>query len=159
MATICAAQGYVDYADFVRDREALLREFQELPGGMSSHETYSRLFRLLDPKAFESCFSQFLDALGGDRPNVIAIDGKTLRRSFDRAVGRSALRMVTAFAAAARLLVGQVAAGDQGSEIIAAGTRLGLLALDGVLVTVDALYGQGETARLIRTRAANDCSR
>jgi len=154
-ASICGAESCVDFADFGRDREHLLREFLELPGGMPSHDTYSRLFRLLDPAAFAGCFAQFLDTLGSDGPNVVAIDGKTLRRSFDRAAQRSALHVVTAFAAEARLAVGHVAAGDKESEIIAARTLLGLLDLNGVLVTGDALHCQGETARLIESRGGN----
>jgi len=134
------------------DREALLREFLDLPGGLPSHDTYSRLFRLLDPVAFAGCFSAFLDGLGEDGPGVIAIDGKTLRRSFDRAAARSPLHVVTAFAAEARVVIGQVAAGTKESEITAARQLLGLLDLKGVLVTGDALHCQGETARLIEEK-------
>jgi predicted transposase YbfD/YdcC len=154
-ATICGAESCVDFADFARDREALFREFLELPGGLPSHDTFSRLFRLLDPAAFAACFARFLDGLGEAGPGVIAIDGKTMRRSFDRAAGRSALHVVTAFAADARMVIGQVAAGDKESEIMAARALLGLLDLDGVLVTGDALHCQGETARLIRTRGGD----
>src|SRR3954471_7786148 len=101
-ASICGAESCVDFADFARDREALFREFLELPGGMPSHDTFSRVFRLLDPMAFATCFQSFLDELGTDGARMLAIDGKTLRRSFDRATGRSALHVVTAFAAGSR---------------------------------------------------------
>jgi predicted transposase YbfD/YdcC len=154
-ATICGAESCVDFADFGRDREALFREFLALPGGLPSHDTFSRLFRLLDPVAFAGCFARFLDGLGEAGPGVIAIDGKTLRRSFDRAAKQSALHVVTAFAADARVVVGQVAAGDKESEIIAARSLLGLLDLDGALVTGDALHCQGETARLIKDRGGD----
>jgi predicted transposase YbfD/YdcC len=113
------------------------------------------LFRLLDPAAFASCFARFLDALGEDGTGVIAIDGKTMRRSFDRAAGRSPLHVVTAFAADARMVIGQVAAGDKESEITAARTLLGLIDLTGALVTGDALHCQGETARLIKDRGGD----
>jgi predicted transposase YbfD/YdcC len=83
---------------------------------------------------------------------VIAIDGKTPRRSFDRAAKQLALHVVTAFAADARMVIGQVAASDKESEIIAARSLLGLLDLDGALVTGDALHCQGQTARLIKQR-------
>ena len=148
-ASICGAESCVDIADFGRDREALLREFLDLPGGLPSHDTYSRLFRLLDPVAFAGCFSAFLEGLGEDGPGVVAIDGKTLRRSFDRAAVRSPLHVVTAFAAEARVVIGQAASGTKESEITAARQLLGLLDLKGVLVTGDALHCQGETARLI----------
>ena len=131
-ATICGAESCVDFADFARDREALFREFLELPGGLPS-----RLFRLFDPAAFATCFSRFLGGLGEDGPGVIAIDGKTLRRSFDRAASRSALHVVTAFAAEARVVIGQVATGDKEGEIKAARTLLGLIDLKGTLVTGD----------------------
>lgn len=154
-ASICGAESCVDFADFGRDRERLFREFLALPGGLPSHDTFSRLFRLLDPAAFAGCFARFLDGLGEAGPGVIAIDGKTLRRSFDRAAKRSALHVVTAFAAEARMVVGQIAAGDKQSEITAARSLLGLLDLKGVLVTGDALHCQGETARLIQERGGD----
>jgi predicted transposase YbfD/YdcC len=154
-ATICGAESCVDFADFARDREALFREFLALPGGLPSHDTFSRLFRLLDPAAFATCFSRFLDGLGEAGPGVIAIDGKTLRRSFDRAAGRSALHVVTAFAAEARMVMGQLGASDKQSEIVAARSLLGLLDLTGALVTGDALHCQGETARLIQERGGD----
>jgi predicted transposase YbfD/YdcC len=154
-ATICGAESCVDFADFARDREALFRDFLELPGGVPSHDTFSRLFRLLDPTALATCFARFLDGLGEAGPGVIAIDGKTLRRSFDRAAGRSALHVVTAFAADARMVIGQVAVGDKESEITAARALLGLLDLQGALVTGDALHCQGDTARLIAERGGD----
>ena len=154
-ATICGAESCVDFADFARDREALFRDFLDLPGGLPSHDTFSRLFRLLDPVAFAACLAQFLDGLGEAGPGVIAIDGKTMRRSFDRAAGRSALHVVTAFATDARMVIGQIAAGDKESEIIAARTLLGLLDLKGALVTGDALHCQGGTARLIQERGGD----
>lgn len=151
-AMICGAESCVDFADFARDRAALFRDFLDLPARLPSHDTFSRIFRLLDPAAFAGCFASFLDGLGADGAGVLAIDGKTLRRSFDTAAGTSPLHVVTAFMTQARMVVGQVAAGDKESEIMAARSLLGLLDLDGVLVTGDALHCQGETARLITER-------
>ena len=99
-----------------RHREALIREFLKLPVGLPSHDIFFRLFRLLDPAAFADCFSRFLDGPGEHGTGVIGIDGKTLRRSFDRPAGHSPLHGVTAFAADARTVIGQVAAGDRESE-------------------------------------------
>jgi predicted transposase YbfD/YdcC len=130
----------------------LFREFLELPGGPPSHDTLSRVFRLLDPAALATCFESFLEDLGADGSGVLAIDGKTLRRSHDRAAGKYALHVVTAFAAGARIAVGQVAAGDKENEIVAARKLLGLFDLDGMLVTGDAMHCQGETARLVKER-------
>lgn len=102
-ATICGAESGVDFADFARDRAALFRDFLDQPGGLPSHDTFSRRFRLLDPTACAACFLQFLDALGEAGHGVIAIDGETMRHSVDRAAGRSGLHVVTAFDTAARI--------------------------------------------------------
>jgi len=154
-ASICGAESCVDFAHFGRDRRALFGEFLALRNGIPSHDTFSRVFRLLDPAAFAACFSAFLDDLGADGTGVVAIDGKTLRRSFDRAAGRSALHVVTAFAAGARMVLGQRAVGAEGNEITAAREVLDLLDLRGVLVTGDALHCQEETARLVRARGGD----
>jgi len=82
VASICGAESCVDFADFARDREALFRDFLKLEHGLPSHDTFSRLFRLLDPAAFAGCFAGFLDGLGEAGRGVLAIEGKTLRRSF-----------------------------------------------------------------------------
>ncbi len=152
VGSICGAESCVDFADFARDREALFRDFLKLENGLPSHDTFSRLFRLLDPAAFATCFAQFLDGLGEAGCDVLAIDGKTLRRSFDRAAAASPLAVVTAFACEARLVLGQVAIPPGGNEITAARALLGLLDLTGMLVTGDAIHCQTETAHLVRER-------
>jgi predicted transposase YbfD/YdcC len=148
-ATICGAESCVDFADFARDRRALFEEFLELPGGLPSHDTFSRLFRLLDPTTFASCFARFLEHLGEIGPGVIAIDGKTLRRSFDNATGRSALHVVTAFATDRRLVLAQVATPPGANEKLAAREVLRLLDLNGMLVTADAMHCNAQTAALV----------
>lgn len=152
VASVCGAESCVDFADFARDRERMFRDFLKLENGLPSHDTFSRLFRLLDPQAFNACFGRFLDGLGQDGRGVLAIDGKTLRRSFDRAAGGSALQVVTAFACDARLVLGQAAVPAGGNEITAARALLGLLDLTGMLVTGDAIHCQTETAALVRER-------
>jgi predicted transposase YbfD/YdcC len=151
-AAICGAESCVDFADFGRDRQVLFSEFLELKGGIPSHDTFSRLFRILDPAAFASCFGRFLDHLGAIGPGVVAIDGKTLRRSFDTASGRSALHVVTAFACERRLVLAQTAMGGRENETVAARHVLELIDLKGMLVTGDAMHCHGKTARLIRDR-------
>lgn len=141
--------------DFARDREDLSREFLALENGSPSHDTFSRLFRLLDPAAFAACFARFLDGLGADGVGVLAIAGETLRRSFDRAARVSPLHVVTAFACQAQLVVGQVAVPKGGDEITAARALLGLFDLTGVLVTADAAHRQVETARLVTERGGD----
>lgn len=149
VASVCGAESCVDFAEFAEDREPLLREFLSLENGLPSHDTFSRVFRLLDPQAFGQAFAAFLTDLGADGPGVLAIDGKTLRRSFDRAAGRSALHVVTAFGAEARVSLGQRAVAAGGNEITAARALLATLALDGALVTGDAIHAQAETAQVV----------
>jgi predicted transposase YbfD/YdcC len=146
VASVCGAESCVDFAEFAEDREALLREFLRLENGLPSHDTFSRVFRLLDPGAFGRAFEAFLDDLGAEGAGVLAIDGKTLRRSFDRAAGRSALHVVTAFGTGARVAIGQKAVAEGENEILAARALLATLALDGLLVTGDALHAQAATA-------------
>lgn len=155
VASVCGAESCVDFAEFAEDREPLLREFLRLENGLPSHDTFSRVFRLLDPVAFGRAFEAFLVDLGADGPGVLAIDGKTLRRSFDRAAGRSALHVVTAFGADARLSLGQRALAAGENEITAARALLATLALDGALVTGDAIHAQAETAQLVLERGGD----
>jgi len=156
-ASICGAESCSDFADFAVDREDLFREFLRLENGVPSHDTFSRIFRLLDPQAFAACFGRFVEALGRAGEGVIAIDGKTLRRSFDDAARSNPLAVVTAFASASRLVVGQQSfrAGEGDSEVLAARALLGCLDLTGQLVTADALHCQNETARLILERGGD----
>ena len=150
-ASVCGGETCSDFADFAVDREDLFREFLRLKNGVPSHDTFSRIFRLLDPKAFAACFAQFLKDLGQAGAGVVAIDGKTLRRSFDAAAGRSPLAVVSAFASASRTVVGQESfrAGEGESEIVVARALLACLDLSGQLVTADALHCQNDTAALI----------
>ncbi|KAA5602186.1 ISAs1 family transposase, partial [Roseospira marina] len=143
--------------DFAGDREGLFREFLTLKHGIPSHDTFSRIFRLLDPEAFSAAFARFLDDLGAAGAGVVAIDGKTLRRSFDTAAGRSPLAVVSAFASATSTVIGQEAyrATDGDSEIVAARAVLECLDLTGQLVTADALHCQSETARIVLERGGD----
>jgi len=154
-AAICGAETCVDFADFALDREGLFRSFLKLENGLPSHDTFSRLFRLIDPARFSTCFSRFVEALGERGAGVLAIDGKTLRRSFDSAAGSSPLHVVSAFACERRLVIGQAAVADGGNEITAARELLRLLDLTGMLVTGDAIHCQNDTAKLIVERGGD----
>ena len=155
VASICGAESCVDFADFARDREGLFREFLRLEHGLPSHDTFSRLFRLLDPEAFGRSFGRFVEGLGAAGAGVLAIDGKTLRRSFDRAAGASPLHVVTAFACDRRLVLGQAAVATGANEITAARELLGMLDLTGMLVTGDAVHCQADTATLVQERGGD----
>jgi predicted transposase YbfD/YdcC len=155
VASVCGAESCVDFAEFAEDRETLLREFLSLKNGLPSHDTFSRVFRLLDPAAFARSFEAFLEDLGAAGDGVLAIDGKTLRRSFDRAAGRSPLHVVTAFGTGARVAIAQraVAAGE--NETLAARALLETLALDGRIVSGDAMHAHEATARVILERGGD----
>jgi predicted transposase YbfD/YdcC len=154
-AAICGAESCVDFADFAADRERLFREFLKLENGLPSHDTFSRIFRLLDPAAFAGCFGRFVERLGAAGQGVLAIDGKTLRRSFDRAAKASPLHVVSAFACQRRLVLGQAAVAPGENEITAARALLQSFDLNGMLVTADAIHCQTETARLVRQRGGH----
>src|ERR1019366_6715685 len=111
-AVLCGGQGAVDMALFARAKEAYLRGFLELSNGVPSHDTFSRLFRDLDPDQFRLSFQQFMAQFSAQTQGVVAIDGKVLRRSFDRASGKSALHMVSAWGCEQRLVLAQIATED-----------------------------------------------
>ncbi|MET3791749.1 putative transposase YbfD/YdcC [Aquamicrobium terrae] len=156
-AAVCGAETCSDFADFAVDRADLFGAFLRLENGVPSHDTFSRIFRLLDPDAFAACFGRFVTDLGAAGAGVVAIDGKTLRRSFDTAASRCPLAVVTAFASATHTVIGQesfrVSEGD--SEILAARALLNCLDLTGQLVTADALHCQNDTAQLILDRGGD----
>jgi predicted transposase YbfD/YdcC len=155
VAVLCGAESCVDMALFGRAKEALLRRFLRLPGGIPSHDTFSRVFRLLDPAAFETCFGRYLAALAERVAGVVAIDGKTARRSFDRQQGRAPLHLISAWACEQRLVLGQLRVDDQANEIPAVPELLALLALDGCIVTADAMHCQKDTAQAILGRGGD----
>jgi predicted transposase YbfD/YdcC len=134
---------------FGRSKEPLRRRFLRLPGGVPSHDTFSRIFRLLDPAAFETSFARYLSALAAKVEGVVAIDGKTARRSFDRQGQRPPLHLISAWACEQRLVLGQQRVDDGANEIVALPELLALLALDGCIVTADAMHCQKDTARAI----------
>lgn len=148
-ASLCGSESCVDMADFAEAKEDVLREVLRLEGGTPSHDTFSRIFRLLDPAAFHAAFQRFMADFAAARGDVVAVDGKSLRRSFDRAAGSSPLHLVSAWASEERLVLGQVKVAADGNEITALPALLRLLSLEGTTVTVDAMHCQRDAARLI----------
>src|SRR3954447_4051718 len=139
-AVLCGADGWVAVETFGRAKAAWLRTFLALPGGIPSHDTFGRVFARLDPGEFQRCFLAWVGAEVPDTVGqVVALDGKTLRRSHDRANGKAALHMVSAWACGSGLVLGQLAVDDKSNEITALPTLLRLLALDGATVTIDAM--------------------
>jgi predicted transposase YbfD/YdcC len=150
-AVICGAEGWEDIACYGVAKQDWFKTFLALPNGIPSHDTFRRVFCLLDPSAFLQCFQRWIDALAeGLGLKRIAIDGKTLRRSFDRAAGKAALHLVSAWATQQHLVLGQVAVDTKSNEITAIPKLLELLDVSGAMVSIDAMGCQKEIAAKIR---------
>jgi predicted transposase YbfD/YdcC len=153
---ICGADGWVAVETFGKAKEAWLRTFLELPHGIPSHDTFGRVFARLDPEAFQRSFINWVQALSElTEGQVIAVDGKTLRRSHDAVLGKAAIHMVSAWATANHLVLGQLKVADKSNEITAVPALLQLLELNGCIVTLDALGCQTQIAQTIIDRGAD----
>jgi predicted transposase YbfD/YdcC len=149
-AVLCGADTWEDIVEFARCREAWFRTFLELPHGIPSHDTFNRVFSLLDPEAFRQCFLRWVRcALPGLPQDVIAIDGKTLRRSRSRATEDPAIHMVSAWAHSHRLVLAQRKTREKSNEITAIPEVLRMLDLTGSVVTIDAMGCQTAIAQQI----------
>jgi len=146
---LCGGQGAVDMALFARAKEPFLRGFLKLANGVPSHDTFSRLFRQLDPVQFRVAFQRFMASFSRTFEGVVAIDGKVLRRSFDRASGKSPLHMVSAWGCKQRLVLAQITTDAKSNEITAVPKLLRMLSLKGTIVTTDALNCQRSIAQQI----------
>ena len=152
---VCGGETCADMALFGRSKREFLQQFLRLEHGIPSHDTFSRVFRLLDPERFHTWFLGFMGRFAETCQGVIAIDGKTLRRSFDRASAASPLHLVSAWAVDQRLVLGQVAVDDKSNEIIAVPKLLELLSLTGRTVTADAMSCQRKIARQVIDQAGD----
>ena len=147
--TLCGGQSAVDMALLAKAKEPFLRGFLKLANGVPSHDTFSRLFRQLDPAQFGAAFQRFMARFSERIQGVVAIDGKVLRRSFDRASGKSALHMVSAWGCEQRMVLAQIATDAKSNEITAVPKLLEMLSLKGTIVTTDALNCQRAIAQQI----------
>lgn len=155
-AAICGADSWVDVEKFGHAKEDWFRRFLALPHGIPSHDTFGRVFARLDTAEFLTCLQNWLRSLHLSlKEQGIAIDGKTLRGSFDAATGKSALHVVSAWACGLRVSLGQVAVDDKSNEITAVPKLLELLELSGAVVTMDAMHCQKETLAAIRAKGAD----
>lgn len=139
---LCGGEDCSDMAAFGHAKAPFLSQFLRLRHGIPSHDTFSRLFRRLDPQPFHTCFIRFMERFAAGLEGVIAIDGKSLRRTFDRAAGKSPLHLVHAWTVEQRLLLGQIATDGKSNEITAVPKLLELLSLKGCIVTADAMSCQ-----------------
>ncbi len=150
LSTLCGGEGCVDMEQFGRAKEPFLRRFMALKHGIPSHDAFSDLFNALDPDSLQTVMLRLLEdwaAVLDD--DVIALDGKSLRRSFADAAARSPVHLVQAFASHARLVLGQVKVEDKSNEITAVPALLEMLALEGRIVTADAMHTQRVTAQTV----------
>ena len=155
-AAICGAEGWEDIELFGETKEEWLRGFLELPHGPPSDDTYRRVFAALDAEEFQICFMDWIEAVEElTQGQVIAVDGKTLRRSHDRSQGKKALQMVSAWASANGLVLGQRKVDGESNEITAVPELLDVLEIAGCIVTLDAIHCQTETVETIVNKGAD----
>jgi predicted transposase YbfD/YdcC len=153
---ICGADDWNGIEEYGQAKEEWLKQFLELPHGIPSHDTFGRVFRWLDPVAFEQSFLSWVQGvMAVTKGQVIAIDGKTLRRSHDHANGREAIHMVSAWAEQNRLVLGQVKVDEKSNEITAIPALLRILEISGCIVTTDALGCQQEIASTVIERGGD----
>lgn len=156
LAVICGADGWDDLATFGRCKETWLRTFLDLPAGIPSADTFRRVLSALDPSAFRLAFIRWMQGLvGSTEGKLVAIDGKTARRSFDRAAEKSPLHLVSAWVRDNQLVLGQVRTEEKSNEITAIPVLLGMLDLRGAIVTIDAMGAQKEIAKIILEKEAD----
>ena len=156
LATLCGAKHCTDIALFGREKEGLLRTILELKNGIPSHDTFSRLFRMLDPKSFEKVFRRFMKVFAEtvQIDGVVALDGKALRRAYQQGKSHMPPVMVTAWSAKTRMaLANTLAPGN--NEAAGALELIELLCLKGCVVTMDALHCRRDTAQAIVARGGD----
>jgi predicted transposase YbfD/YdcC len=154
-AVLCGAEGCTDMADFGRAKERFLRTILRLEHGIPSHDTFSRVFRILDPTAFEAAFRAFMAAFGRavEIKGVVAVDGKAVRGAFEHGRKTTPLHLVNVWAVEARLALAQRTAPGR-NEVAGALEVLELLSLEGCIVTTDALHCHRAMAQTILDRGA-----
>lgn len=149
-AVIAGADNWEDVEAFGKAKVEWFQTFLELPNGIPAHDTFTRVFARLDPEQFQTCFLRWIAAvsqrIGGQ---VIALDGKVLRRSHDHGIGQAAIDMVSAWATANRLVLGQVKVAEKSNEITAIPRLLEALEISGCIVTIDAMGCQTDIAQTI----------
>jgi predicted transposase YbfD/YdcC len=148
-AVICGAEGWEEIEEFGKEKQEWLENMLELPNGIPSHDTINRVFSKINPQEFERCFLEWVRSVTEKVSGVIAIDGKTFRRSHDGANGKKALHLVSAWATENRLVLAQLATEQKSNEITAIPELLRMLDLSGCIVTIDAMGTQKKVVKQI----------
>ncbi len=154
-AVLCGADGWVSVALFGKQKLDFLRRFLPFENGTPSHDQLGLIFGALDAQAFQTCFIAWTQALSGAIAGVVAIDGKTVRRSFDRAANKGAIHLVSAWSSCQKLVLGARAVDEKSNEITAIPELLDLLAIKGAIVTIDAMGCQKKIAEKIIAKGAD----
>ncbi len=155
---LCGADNWVAMEQYGHAKKEWLKQFLELPNGIPSHDTISRVFARLDPKEFEQCFRDWVKTISELIPGeIISIDGKTVKHSGSKSQGKKAIHIVNAWACEQRLVLAQVKVKNKSNEITAIPELIEVLELSGCLVTIDAIGTQTKIARLIQDNGADYC--
>src|SRR5271165_4297509 len=155
LAVLAGAENVTDIARFGAKKLELLRRFRPFKDGTPAHDHLGDILAVLDAEQFQRCFVAWVAALTGTPEGVIAIDGKTSRRSYQKRGGKAPIHMVSAFAARQRLVLGQVKVAEKSNEIVAIPKLLDMLAIEGAIVTIDAMGCQREIAQKIIDKKAD----
>jgi predicted transposase YbfD/YdcC len=155
LATLAGAESITDIARFGEKKLDLLRRFRPFKDGTPPHDRVGDIFATLDAEQFQRCFVAWVASVTGIPEGVIAIDGKTLRRSGRKTDNTAPIHMVSAFAARQRLVLGQVKVAEKSNEIIAIPKLLSMLAIEGAIVTIDAIGCQRDIAQKILDKKAD----
>ncbi len=156
LGTICGAEGWAEIYEFALAKEDWLKTFLSLPNGIPSHDTFGRVFSLINPDKFEACFYAWINSLDIDtNKEIIAIDGKSLRGSANKRKNHKLLHLVSAWAVNNRILLGQVKTAEKSNEIEAIPRLLHMLDIKNSIVTIDAMGCQKEIALQIIEQGAD----
>ena len=156
LAVIAGSQGWEDMENYGIAKQEWLSKFLELPHGIPSDDTFRRVFERIDPESLQKCLEKWVNSIMNSiQGEIIPIDGKTLRGSYDRNKGQSALHTVTAWASQQRLVLGQVKVEDHSNEITAIPALLELLDIEGAIITIDAMGTQTKIVEQIRDQKAD----
>lgn len=155
LAVLAGAETFVDIARFGQKKLDLLRRFRPFRDGTPSHDHLGDIYATLDAEKFQHCFVAWVAALTGASADLIAIDGKTLRRSYQKKGAKAPIHMVSAFAARQRLVIGQIKVAEKSNEIVAIPKLLDLLAIERAIVSIDAIGCQRDIAKKIIDKNAD----